>query len=55
MADQFSGLDMCANRTRNIVHMCDLQHACCFAHKKDCLHLITYHILITLVTKHVLL
>ena len=36
MADQFSGLDTRANRTRKIVHMCDLQHACRFAHEKDC-------------------
>ena len=35
MADQFSGLDMCVNHTCKIVHMCDLQHACCFAHEKD--------------------
>ena len=33
--DQFSGFDMRANRTRKIVHTCDLQHACCFAHEKD--------------------
>ena len=31
-----SGLDTRANRTRRIVHACDLQHACCFAHEKDC-------------------
>ena len=37
MADQFSGLDTCVNHTHKIVHTCDLQHACCFAHKKDCL------------------
>ena len=36
MADQFNGLDTSANRTRKIVHTCNLQHACCFAHKKDC-------------------
>ena len=35
MADQFSGLDMCANHTRKIVHTCDSQHACCFAQEKD--------------------
>ena len=35
MADQFSGLDTRANHTRKIVHTCDLQHACCFAHEKD--------------------
>ena len=35
MADQFSGLDTHVNRTRKIVHMCDLQHTCCFAHEKD--------------------
>ena len=35
MADQFSGLDTRANHTRKIFHMCDLQHACCFAHEKD--------------------
>ena len=36
MADQFSGIiDARANRTRKMVHTCDLQHACCFAHKKD--------------------
>ena len=27
---------MRANRTRKIIHMCDLQHACCFAREKDC-------------------
>ena len=32
----FSDLDTRANHTHKIVHMCDLQHACCFAHKKDC-------------------
>ena len=36
MVDQFSGLDTRANRTPKIVHTCDLQHTCCFAHKKDC-------------------
>ena len=35
MVDQFSGLDTCANRMRKIVHTCDLQHACHFAHEKD--------------------
>ena len=35
MADQFSGLDTRANRTRKIVHTCDLQHTCHFAHEKD--------------------
>ena len=35
MADQFSGLDTRANRTRKIVHTCDLQHARRFAHEKD--------------------
>ena len=35
MADQFSGLDMRVNRMRKIVHTCDLQHACRFAHEKD--------------------
>ena len=38
MADQFSGLDTRANHTSKIVHMLfcsDLQHTCCFAHKKD--------------------
>ena len=34
MADQFSGLDTRANRMRKIVHTCDLQHTCCFAHEK---------------------
>ena len=36
MADQFSGLDTCAIHTHKIVHTCDLQHACRFAHGKDC-------------------
>ena len=37
MVDQFSGIiDARANRARKMVHTCDLQHACCFAHKKDC-------------------
>ena len=35
MADQFSGLDTRENRTRKIVHTCDLQHVCRFAHEKD--------------------
>ena len=35
MADQFSGLDARVNRMRKIVHTCDLQHTCCFAHEKD--------------------
>ena len=28
-------LDTRANRTRKIVHTCDLQHMCRFAHEKD--------------------
>ena len=35
MVDQFSGLDTCAIRMHKIVHTCDLQQACRFAHKKD--------------------
>ena len=35
MLDQLSDLDMHVNRMRKIVHTCDLQHACRFAHGKD--------------------
>ena len=35
-------LDTHANRTCKIVHTCDLQHACCFAHKKDCIYIYIY-------------
>ena len=44
MADQFSGLDTRANRTRKIVHTCDLQHACRFAHEKDWCNCMNYSI-----------
>ena len=35
MADQFSGLDTCANHTHQIFRTFDLQHTCCFAHEND--------------------
>ena len=44
MAEQFSGLDTCVNRTHKIVHKCDLQHECRFAHEKDYIYQIKFHL-----------